>query len=181
MRELAISAVMLVGSLGLWVSAGSNREAPLVGASHLPASIGALEGDVARNPHDRQRLLALADQYLQSNAPGLAVAAIERAPADVQNDPEVVHASGRAWLYEGKASRALASQQRVLASCASARCAPWLIASALRHERFVSALVARGIEDYRRDPAGTVAAYNGLAESSVSMLEVASIPSNAVR
>jgi hypothetical protein len=175
MRELLVSAVMLVGSLGLWAAAGVHREAPLVGASRLPDSLGSLEFKVARNPSDRASLLRLADLYLDRDAPGLAIAAIQRAPSNVRDDPEVAHALGRAWLHEGHASNALAAQQSVLSACSDAPCAPWLVASALRHERFLSALLRRGIEDYRQDPDGTVAAYQTLSESTVAMFEVASM------
>jgi len=171
MRELLTSAVMLVGALGLWAAGGVHREAPLVGATRLPDSVGALEDAVARNPDDRGSLLRLSELYLERDAPGLAIAALYRAPAHVRQQPEVAHALGRAWLHEGRASEALASQQAVLSSCRAAPCSPWLVASALRHQQFVQALVSRGIEDYRRDPEGTVAAYQGMEAVSVAILD----------
>lgn len=171
MRELLTSAVMLAGAMGLWAANGVHREAPLVGASRLPDSTGDLEARVATEPSDRPSLLRLVDLYLDRDAPGLAIAAVQRAPQDVQSDPEIQHALGRAWLYEGHASEALAAQQHALSSCAQSHCSPWLIASALRHQSFLTALRSRGIEDYRRDPDGTIAAYRGVSEASIAMFE----------
>ena len=173
MREFWISAVMLVGAFGLMASAGTHREAPLVGSSKLPGTLAHLENDVGRNPSERAPLLQLGELYLERNAPGLAIAAIQRAPLEVQSAPEIAHVLGRAWLHEGQASQALAQQRAVLDACSAAPCSPWLIASASRQERFLSALIDRGIEDFRRDPDGTVAAYNATSGGSVALLDSA--------
>lgn len=172
MRELVISAVILAGAFGLWLSAGVHREAPLVGHAALTDEVAALETQVALDPDNVEKLTALCSTYLDREAPGFALAAIHRAPEQVRQDPKVNHLWARALLHEGQASEALAKQRTVLADCQKTACSPSLVAGAMRHEAFLSAMVANGVEDYRRNPDLTVDAFHSMRGTTVAVLDL---------
>ena len=172
MRELTISAVMLVGAFGLWLSSGVHREAPLVGHGALTDDVAAYENAVALDPDSVEKLSNLCGTYLDREAPGLALAAIHAAPEAVREDPEIRHLWARTLLHEGHASEALAKQRSVIRTCEESTCSPSLLAGAIRHEAFLSALVEHGVEDYRRDPDGTVTAYRSMRRSTVAVLDM---------
>ena len=171
MREFVVSAVMLTGAFGLWMSAGVHRDAPLVEHRGMTSEVAAMENAVALNPNDPEKLSSLCSAYLEREAPGFALAAIHRAPETVRQQPPIHHLWARALLHEGQASDALAKQRYVLAECERTRCSAWLVASATRHEAFLSAMVARGVEDYRRNPDETVEAYRFMKGSTVAVLD----------
>jgi hypothetical protein len=164
-------ALVLSGLLGLAMLARAHREAPLVGHAKLDETMSALEDAVARRPDDGTLLADLAGRYLDRGAPGMALGAILRAPAPVREAPGVAHLWARALLHEGQASRALVKERQVLASCIDRPCAPWLLASAMRHEEFLVAMVGHGVEDFQRDPDGASLAYGRLRRSVVAVLE----------
>lgn len=172
MRELVTSAIMLVGVFGLWISSGVHREAPLVGHKGLTDDVASLEAEVALDPDNAEKLAELCGAYLERESPGFALAAIHRAPDSVRNDPMINHLWARALLYEGKASDALSKQRLVLAHCSESACSPWLLAGAMRHEAFLSAMVDSGVEDYRRDPERTIQAYRSVRGSTVAVLDL---------
>ena len=161
-----------MGVLGLCMLAGANREAPLVGHQKLGDNVPGLENAVARQPDNTQALIDLTEHYIERGAPGMALAALERAPETVRHDPRVAHLWAVALLHEGRASQALEQERLAIAGCTQRRCAPWVLASAMRHEQFLSELVQRGVEDYRRDPDATVAAYGRLSRNVVAVLEI---------
>lgn len=172
MRHFVMSAVVLAGALGLWLSAGVHREAPLVGHLGLTPEVAAMEDEVALDPDSVEKLEALCSAYLERKSPGLALAAIHRAPEEVRDQPQVSYHWARALLYEGHASDALARQRKVLADCQDASCSAWLTASAMRQEAFLAALVSHGVEDYRRDPGKTVEAYRSMQATTVAVLDL---------
>jgi hypothetical protein len=47
-----------------------------------------------------------------------------------------------------------------------------MMASALRHHEFLVALTEQGVEDYRRDPDATLAAYHRLSRNVVAVLDL---------
>lgn len=171
MREFVISAVILAGAFGLWVSSGVHREAPLVGHSALTEEVAAHEDAVALDPENKEKLASLCSTYLQREAPGLALAAIHAAPDTVREDPEIRHLWARALLHEGHASDALAKQRGVIRTCQQSGCSPSVLAGAIRHEAFLAALVDHGVEDYRRDPDGTITAYRSMRGTTVAVLD----------
>ncbi len=172
MRDLVISAIMLVGAFGLWLSSGVHRQAPLVGHRALNNHVASLEQQVARDLDNPEKLYDLCDAYLSREAPGFALSAILRAPQEVRSNPAIHHLWARALLHEGKASEALAKQRVVLERCQHAQCSPTLLAGAMRREAFLSAMVAHGVEDYRRDPDATIRAYRSMQGATVAVLEL---------
>lgn len=172
MRHFVLSAVVLAGAFGLWLSSGVHREAPLVGHLGLTAEVAALENEVALDPGSAEKLEALCSAYLERRSPGFALAAIHRAPETVREEPAIQYHWARALLFEGHASDALAKQRKVLDTCQTSACSPWLTASAMRHEAFLTALVSHGVEDYRRDPGRTVEAYRSMQATTVAVLDL---------
>ncbi|HQP36825.1 MAG TPA: hypothetical protein PLI95_16690, partial [Polyangiaceae bacterium] len=172
---LVSGAVVLSGILGLCMLSGAHREAPLVGHQKFGPEVSTLEAQVARQPHDAPALASLAQHYLDRGAPGMAIAALARAPEPVRSDPSVSHVWAVALLHEGNASQALDQEDRTLAACSRLPCSPWLVASALRHREFASALVAGGVEDYRRDPDATLLAYGRVSRNLVAVLDPAAL------
>ena len=169
--QMACGAV-LMGVLGLCMLAGANREAPLVGHQKLGDKVPELENTVAAQPDNTDALVDLTQHYVERGAPGMALSALERAPQAVRQNPRVAHLWAVALLHEGHASQALEKERAAISGCNERRCPPWVLASALRHEQFLSELVQRGVEDYRRDPDATVAAYGRLSRNVVAVLEV---------
>lgn len=171
MRAWVVSAVMLMGAYGLWMSSGIHREAPLVEHRGMTAGVVAMENEVALAPDDAQKLSSLCQAYLQRNAPGLSLAAIHRAPSMVQQQPEIQHLWAKALLYEGQASEALDKQRFVLAACEKQECSAWLVASAARQEAFLSALVDGGVEDVFRNPGQAFEAYRLVSGPMVTVMD----------
>jgi hypothetical protein len=171
MRIPVACGAVLMGVLGLCMLAGAHREAPLVGYQKLGDDVSGLEATVASRADDADALAELADRYIERDAPGLALAAIERAPSTVRATPRVSHLWAVALMHEGRATDGLAREREAIAACGERKCAPWLLASAMRHEQFLSALVQRGVEDYRRDPDAAEAAYRRLSRTVVAVLD----------
>jgi thioredoxin-like negative regulator of GroEL len=160
-----------MGILGLCMMAGAHREAPLVGHKKLGSEVSQLENTVAAHPEDGDALFSLSRSYLERGSPGLALAALDRAPEPVRQSARIAHLRSVALLHEGRASEALVSERAVIASCEKQHCAPWLLASALRHEQFLAELVEQGVEDYKRDPDATEIASRKLSRNVVAILD----------
>jgi hypothetical protein len=155
-----LNGVALAATVAMWMATGTQREKPVL-AEASNATIRALESEVAAAPADSVQVRKLAQAYLDARAPGLAVAAIERAPSNVRLDPRVDHVFARALLDEGRAVDALAAERRVLATCtiADTVCDTWLTASAMRRADILDQLVHLGVEDAEADPEASAVAY----------------------
>jgi len=169
--HVASGAAVLMGILGLCMLTGSHREAPLVGHQKIGPEILALEARVSQAPEDAEALASLAQHYVDRDAPGMAIAALSRAPEAVRSRARVSHVWAVALMHEGKASEALDQENRTLDTCGRDSCAPWLVASALRYHEFLSAMVEGGVEDYRRDPDATLVAYGRASRNLVAVLD----------
>jgi hypothetical protein len=98
---------------------------------------------------------------------GLALGAIEHAPALVRAEPGVEHVYARALLDQGRSVDALAAERRVLGHCVAEgrddgapACSTWLIASATRRADILQELVQLGIEDANAHPEASRLAYH---------------------
>jgi len=100
----------------------------------------------------------LTEAYLAGGAPGLAVAAIDRAPEQVKNAVHVADAKARALTELGSPEAALATERRVLDACVKEVCSPTLVARAERRTRWLAELVREGI-DPLSEPERTLVAY----------------------
>jgi len=160
--DLRTRSLVLLSALGtLWLASGTQREHRVVydpQKDHLQA----LEIAYAESDHDPQKLKDLAQAYLDTASPGLAVGVIESAPKAVQEKPSIEHVYARALLDQGRASDALAMEKKVLDACASQEnaCDTWLIASATRRAEILTELVQLGIDDAQAHPEASVIAYH---------------------
>ncbi len=156
LRALNVVLVLIIG--GLFLASGTQRERSVLAAGH-EAEVSALENTYAAHP-DAASLKDLAQSYMDANAPGLAVNAIESAPPALQGDARVEHAYARALLDSGRANDALVAERKVLASCATDGCDTWLLASATRRADILAELVQLGIEDAQAHPEASALAYH---------------------
>ncbi|HEX4445463.1 MAG TPA: hypothetical protein VH044_01950 [Polyangiaceae bacterium] len=175
----------------LWATSGTQRERPLLGGvtGDVEDVVRAREADAAARPDDPQALRALAQVYLDAQQSGLAVAALEAAPASLRADARTQHLYARALLDQGRNDDALAVEARVVAACmpgvtAVARetpatreardenddasrdvsgdltgCDALLLVQALRRQAILRELVALGVEDTRAHPEESFVAY----------------------
>lgn len=170
---------MLAAIAALWLASGVQREKPILGAPPRDAAWSVLEADVATHPSDAARRRALAQSYLDARAPGLALRAIESAPAEVRAQPELEHVYARALFEQGRSADALAVERRVVRACSdlkvgrartSGACDPWLAASAARRVAIFHELVALGVEDAQAHPeASAIAYHNATREARLAL------------
>jgi hypothetical protein len=153
------SAAVAVTSAIYLVTTARVPASRIVAGRALGAEIAALEANVSRNPGDAQALRTLVQSYLEHRAPGLAQAALARAPAQVRELPAIADARARTLSALGRADVALGIQQRMLASCASTACSPELLGRAAHRARFLSEMVRLGIDDPREQPELALVAY----------------------
>jgi predicted Zn-dependent protease len=149
----------------VWMASGSEHEHAVlspIGAGSDPSAIEALESQVAAAPNDDAKLRTLAQAYMDARAPGMALAVLQRAPAEVQGRAKVQHLYARALIDEGRAQDALRIEQSVLRTCtmADGLCDAWLIASARRRADILEELVGLGVEDARAQPEASAVAYH---------------------
>jgi hypothetical protein len=163
-RAWNVALLMTMGAL--WLASGTQREKPVIQTAKTEA-VRTLEADVASHPNDGGRRRALAQSYLDADAPGLAVRAIESAPAEVRQQPAVDHVYARALLGQGRSADALKAERRVLAACepgnytdGSSPCDMWLLASASRRADILEQLVALGVDDAQAHPEMSAVAYH---------------------
>lgn len=142
------------GALGLLPKPNANTQdvAP-------SAVLAQMESDAVRAP-SAGNVAKLAHAYLDRGHPGLAAAAIARAPEEVRASPEVAHAEARALLLRGKAAEALAVARDAEGKCEDGACPAWLVARTSRQVAFLKELTAAGVEDPEVDPEATRAAYD---------------------
>jgi hypothetical protein len=148
----------------IWFAGSTQREKRVVGDSHTDR-VALLEEQVAASPNDVARVRELAQAYLDARAPGMALASIEHAPAEVRAEATVEHLYARALLDQGRSADALAAERRVLAKCADPTtevpsCSTYLIASATRRAEILEQLVTLGVEDANAHPEASSLAYH---------------------
>ena len=158
------NVAVLVAIGAIWFAGSTQREKPVVGDAKAGDKIALLEEEVASTPADAAKLRDLAQAYLDAHQPGMALAAIERAPAPLRTDPSVEHLYARALLDQGRSADALAAERRVLARCPDPSievpaCSSYLIASATRRAEILEQLVQLGVEDANAHPEASSLAY----------------------
>jgi hypothetical protein len=154
------SFAALIGIAGVWLAVQSaTPSAPAIIGRNLDPGVAALEAQVSANPADAEALTALVNLYLAHSAPGLAQAALDRAPREVRVLPGVADARARTLWELGRSEVALSVQRGVLSSCASRQCSPSLLGHAQRRERMLAELVRLGVDDPKEDPNLALVAY----------------------
>ena len=166
------NVAILVDIGAIWFCGTTQREKPVLG-ERSTGKVGLLESKAASTPTDPVALRELAQAYLDSRQPGMAIGVIERAIPAVRGDANVDHLYARALLDQGRSADALAAEKRVLARCADPSvdvpaCSTWLIASATRRAEIIEQLVQLGVEDTNAQPEASSVAYHN-ATHSVSL------------
>lgn len=143
-----------------WLLASAHIPASrIVAGSELGPELAELEAKVSLNPNDPAALDALVEAYLEHRAPGLAQAALDRAPVQVRELPAIADARARTLSSLGKAEIALGVQERVLSACESLPCSHELLGRATRRQRFLTEMVRLGVDDPREQPELAMVAY----------------------
>jgi hypothetical protein len=168
---------VLAAAAALWAMSGTQREKPVLAATHSEA-LAALESAAVAHPGAPDATGALAQAYLDARQPGLAVALVENALPGVRADVRVRHVYGRALVDEGRNDDALSVEDSVVATCrpvaeggvAPAGCDPVLFASAVRRSEILRELVSLGVEDAQAHPEVSLLAYqNATREARIMM------------
>lgn len=162
LRSLRTHCVVVLAALGtLWLASGTQREHAVLSETKSDRVRG-LEVSYAESHNDAQKLRDLAQAYIDSGSPGLALSAIESAPGDVRKTPRIEHVYARALIDQGRATDALAAEHRVLDKCAAddGACDAWLLASATRRADILQQLVQLGVDDAQAHPEASSIAYN---------------------
>jgi hypothetical protein len=151
-----LTAITLAGFFAL----GIRSPARAIEAGRLEnASVSALEAKVGADPNDPVLLQQLVDAYLERDAPGLAQAALDRAPSEVRDLPEVAHRRARALTELGHPQLAFAAEQVAMAGCTRGECSPVLAAHSARRLAWLREMLRLDVEDPRRDPERALLAY----------------------
>jgi len=160
--RLAVANAVALGAMAWVMVVGTETRAIQLVPDHQQAALGdldALEAEVAASP-ELDGVSRLAAAYLDRNQPGLAIAAIERAPAAAQDAPALSLLRSRALFGMAQPVEALAVLDAGRERCrVGEQCPDWLVARLHRNHAFVEAVVAAGIEDPARDPEATMQAY----------------------
>jgi hypothetical protein len=160
MHEVRISVLALVGLAGVWLTTTSSMPArPALLGRDIGPEISQLEAHVSAHPEDGQALAELANTYLGQAAPGLAEAALDRAPTEVRELPAVADARARTLWQLGIADAALEVERKALAACETRNCPRTLLGRAQRRERLLAELVRVGLDDPRTNPDLALVAY----------------------
>lgn len=160
MREEQWAAVMMLGAVGLWLGiSGSTPAAPAVVGSRLGPELSSLEARVSHQPDDSEALSFLVDEYLLRGAPGLAQAAIDRAPDAVRHLPEIADAQTRTLTELGQLHVALETQRGMLATCRRDGCPLRLEVRARRRAQVLEQMVRLGVDDPMLQPDRALFAY----------------------
>lgn len=168
--DLRTRCVVVLSALGtLWLASGTQREHKVL-SDVKTGRVAGLEVAYAESDHDPKKLQELAQAYLDTSQPGLALGVIDAAPADIRHLATVDHVYARALLDQGRASDALVVERRVLDSCATTACDPWLLASATRRADILQELVQLGIDDAQAHPeVSSIAYHNATRQATLAV------------
>jgi hypothetical protein len=160
MTEVRVALLALVGLAGVWLATTSASPArPALVGRNIGPEIADLEARVSAHPEDAAALQSLVDRYLAHSAPGLAEAALERAPQAVRELPPIADARARTLSELGFSDLALEVERKALASCRLRHCSNTLVGHAARREQVLAELVRVGLDDPKTDPNLALAAY----------------------
>jgi hypothetical protein len=151
------NGLVMVGVASLGLVAGQTQVRPLVGSA-FAAEVQTLENEAAANP-SAESVRNLASAYLDRNEPGLASAALDRAPADQRDEPALGYVVARTLYAQGHVGKARAALEDVERACAQkSACPAWLVAKTSRQAAFLRALDEAGVEDPAAAPEAARAA-----------------------
>jgi hypothetical protein len=151
-----LSAMAVYGVLASPLAAS-----PTLAGEDLGPELQSLEVAVSQSPDDADALEALVEAYLDHSAPGLAQAALYRAPPSVRRLGRVADLEARSLSALGLAELALASQERALLACGeeSSACSNAMLVHAERRARWLRELVRLNVDDRLSGSAAASLAY----------------------
>lgn len=141
---------------------------PIVAGHDLGAEVAELEDQVGKDPTNAVLLHALVEAYLVRKAPGLAQAALDRAPADVRYQPSIADQRVRTLTLLGHPQLAFAAQNAVLAECSRSECTQELVGRGRHRLDWLRQLLEMDIADPRAEPSRALLAYR-LASRQVTL------------
>lgn len=143
---------------------------PIVAGQRTDAGVAALEAQVGEDPTNAVLLHALVEAYLMRKAPGLAQAALDRAPAEVRSQASIADQRVRTLTLLGHPQLAFAAQNAALAACSHSECTRELVGRGRHRLEWLRQLLEMDVADPRAEPSRALLAYR-LASRQV-MLEV---------
>ncbi len=161
---LAVAAALLVG---LAAQARTPARAIVAGVD-LGVPVRELETRAGKNPSDGAALVALVSAYLERNAPGLAQAALEHAPAVLRSEPRVADLRVRTLILLGRVQLAFATQSALLVECSRRNCGPELEGRGRHRLAWLRELLQLEVADPREEPERANLAYR-LASRQVQL------------
>lgn len=141
-----------------WFGASTSSSAVPVVARRPAAELAGLEARVAAHPDDAPALARLANAYLDLSVPGLAEAALERAPA-LRDRPRVANARARTLSALGEPRLALDIERNVLAECSRMRCPRIVTGHAEQRAGWLREMIRMGVSDPQNQPKLALLAY----------------------
>ena len=153
------TGVVLAAAVTCLAGSGTTPAARTLAGQNLGPELAPLEVQVSRNPRDLEALETLVEAYLERQAPGLAGAALDRAPLELKQRARIADARARVLTELGLPGPALAAEERVFEACEVEACSTALLARAERRARWLRELVRLGVEDSLDDPERALLAY----------------------
>ena len=156
-----MNGLMLLGIAGFAAANASQRTPERVISPSKNAGMVTLEQAAALNPGDPQAVRPLVQSYLDQDAPGLAVAVLERAPRAAFASPSLGEIAASAYLSVGRSEDALVLTRHLLAQCDrdTAPCEASFVLRNARREQVLTAIVDMGIKDPMQNPEAVALAY----------------------
>lgn len=168
MDSRVIGVGVLVTLLVCFMSLARTPARAIVAGQGLDQRVAELEAAVGSDPHDAVALHALVEAYLAHHAPGLAQAALDRAPAALRRAPSIADQRARTLSLLGHPQLAFAAQSAVLAECSRQGCDPTLEGRARYRLEWLRQLLELDVGDPRLEPERAQLAYR-LASRSVQL------------
>jgi len=165
-RVVVIGLALTLLATGL--SQARTPARPIVAGRELGAEVAELEDQVGKDPTNAVLLHALVDAYLLRNAPGLAQAALDRAPPEVRHQPSIADQRVRTLTLLGHPQLAFAAQSAVLAECSRSDCTQELVGRGQHRLEWLRQLLEMDIADPRAEPKRAELAYR-LASRQVTL------------
>ena len=165
-RVVVIGLALTLLATGL--SQARTPARPIVAGRDLNAEVAALEEQVGKDPTNAVVLHALVEAYLVHHAPGLAQAALDRAPAEVRYQPSIADQRVRTLTLLGHPQLAFAAQNAVLAECSRIECTRELVGRGRYRLEWLRQLLELDVADPRAEPNRALLAYR-LASRQVTL------------
>ncbi len=153
-----LGSALLFGA-AVWTIQTSATVPKPIAAGRIDPALSELESAVSRDPTDATALRALVSEYVDRRAPGLAEAAITRAPAEIQTLAEIADYRAQTLAQLGNTRVALDVQRSVLVECRRSTCSQTLVGRAMRRAEWLEQMVGLGVDDAAREPARALLAY----------------------